>query len=196
VLSPGDQAAWIEAPRVRAGRDHRHPPSTWVGITSRGLSLRTRLSQPGRPTPRPGTPPSPSPATLRPWKQRSTFIAISTRSTCCGSLAKSVGSWTGSTPAAARRRSMSPTVAAIWHSYAARRSLTPFWRPMSRRHRASGMIRIGMSGRSWVGAPNRPYRPWAEFGLSGMTVALMEARAEAYLARLLARYEDWRLERL
>ncbi|HQZ54645.1 MAG TPA: aminoglycoside phosphotransferase family protein [Thermoflexales bacterium] len=48
----------------------------------------------------------------------------------------------------------------------------------------------------WALPQPTPYRPWAEFGLSGMTVALMEARAEAYLARLLARYEDWRLERL
>jgi aminoglycoside phosphotransferase (APT) family kinase protein len=30
-----------------------------------------------------------------------------------------------------------------------------------------------------------PYRPWAEFGLVGITEALMEARAEAYLTRLL-----------
>ena len=30
-----------------------------------------------------------------------------------------------------------------------------------------------------------PYRPWAEFGLPGITETLMEARAEAFLARLL-----------
>ena len=31
----------------------------------------------------------------------------------------------------------------------------------------------------------QPYRPWAEFGLEGLTEALMEARAKAYLTHLL-----------
>lgn len=51
-----------------------------------------------------------------------------------------------------------------------------------------------MSLLDWSLPKPAPYRPWAEFGMSGITVALMEARAEAHLASILARHEYWRQE--